>query len=89
MKQKIDTISAIVKEYFPDATEDFIEYVLWGRTAFPAGTVSGSYEEDVRQACIALKDAQEKGIVLCDMCDQPATVNRLCKGCHDALHGEK
>lgn len=86
MKQKIDTVSAIVKEYFPDATEDFIEHVLWGRTAFPAGTVSGTYEEDVRQACIVLKEAQGKGIELCDMCDRPAIINRLCESCYDTLH---
>jgi hypothetical protein len=83
------TIDQIVKQYFPDADEGFIEYVLWHRTAFPCGIIGNSYEDDVRNACKVLKDAQDKGIKLCDFCDDPAIFGKLCQKCHDAMESQK
>lgn len=35
IEQKDKTFAAVVREYFPDATEDFIEFVLWEKTGYP------------------------------------------------------
>lgn len=29
-------IREVVREYFPDATDDFIEYIVWEKTGYPA-----------------------------------------------------
>lgn len=35
MTTKNKTLGDIVKEYFPDAAPDFIEYMVWERTGYP------------------------------------------------------
>ena len=34
LKKKID-LKSIVREYFPDASDDDIEYILWNETSYP------------------------------------------------------
>lgn len=80
------TAFEIVQEYFPEATEDFVEYLVWHRTSYPAGSISGSYEQDLREACIAFKEAKEKGITLCDFCNKEALQGKsFCAECEEAL----
>jgi hypothetical protein len=80
----------IVQEYFPDATEDFVEFLIWHRTAYPAGNITGSFEGDLRKACVVYKDAKERGINLCDFCDAEAQSGKnVCKVCEEALESHK
>ena len=31
------TLEELVREYFPDSTDDEVKYILWNKTAFPFG----------------------------------------------------
>ncbi len=30
------TFAEVVREYFPDANDDEVEFILWGKTSFPS-----------------------------------------------------
>ena len=29
-------VTDVVKEYFPDATEEFIDFIIWSKTGYPS-----------------------------------------------------
>ena len=55
------TIGDIVREYFPDADEKFIEYVIWTYTGYPAFWRTDNPEAEMRQQLQEFK--QEVGKV--------------------------
>jgi len=58
------TFGDLVREYFPKANDDFVEYVLWNQTAFPAT----SDEKHLRKQIERFKKAIELKRVICDGC---------------------
>jgi len=78
-------IRSIILEYFPNANEDFMEYLLFHRTAYPFKGPE-EMEQDIREACVVVKEALENGINLCDFCNTEAQKGKnICKKCEDGL----
>ncbi len=49
------TFEEIVKEYFPDATDDEVEYILWEKTGFPCFFETADIEACFRKQLEDLK----------------------------------
>lgn len=75
--------AAIVRAAIPQADNDLVDHVLWGRTCFPFGRVTA---RDLYRAASRLARAQAGGHVLCDLCDNRALPTRYtCQQCAAAL----
>ncbi len=79
----------IVREFFPDATDDDAGYILWNHTGYPCfwgqggrKTVAGSMRYSLRK----FKKACDMGKVLCEICTRrikpSATSFDLCPSCN-------
>ena len=55
----------IVRAAVPDATDDFISYVLWERTPYPVGAVTA---QQLYKAASGAARAYRNGILLCYFC---------------------
>lgn len=66
----------------PNASDDLIEHILWGRTPYPCGRVDA---KGFYKAASGYRRASEHGIDLCDFCHRQAVKNHLCARCDDAL----
>ena len=57
------TYGDIIKEYFPDATEEFCEFVLWEKTGYPSfwniPKDGNTPEECFRKQIMNFKEAPE------------------------------
>lgn len=60
-KEKSLTFGDVVKEYFPDATPEAVDYILWEKTGFPAFWNIG-VDGDTPEECLRkqLKDFQDE-----------------------------
>jgi hypothetical protein len=82
------TISGIVREYFPTATDEQIEHILWGKTGFP-GFWQMPRDGQSPEACLRSQLAREaervgRGLTVCFLCgsDMPlAGDERDCPAC--------
>lgn len=73
----------IVRAAIPNADRGLAEFILWGRTPFPAGAVT---VRDLYEAASRYRRAGDHGIALCDWCDHKAEVDGcLCNRCAAAL----
>ncbi len=71
------TFEDIIKQAIPDADEALCEYILWGRTCFPAGTITA---KSLYKAAARWRRANINFIQLCDFCDRPALAGEFeCK----------
>ena len=50
------TIKEVVLEYFPGASDEYIEYILWGHTGYPSFWESEDTEACLRKQLEAFKD---------------------------------
>ena len=75
----------IVREYFPDATDQFVDYVLWERTGWPSFW-QGNPVECLRGQVLDFREALKLGRRLCDFCNKPAEIRGLCVRCFRALN---
>ena len=73
----------IVREYFPDATDEFVDWFAWSRTSYPCEKQS---EDDIRTSLLAYRNAKDSSIFLCEFCDNITQKDGLCKTCHGVLH---
>lgn len=74
-----ETIGAMVLRYFPDATEEYIDYIVIERTGYPCFFAKGvTLEMQVKEYAEALK----LGVELCEFCNNPAEHGALCGDCH-------
>lgn len=79
-------IGAMVRRYFPDATEEDIGYIIWNHTGYPVFFAKGvTLEMQVKEYAEALKP----GIPLCEYCNRPAEhvghYSALCGKCYKAF----
>lgn len=61
------TWADVVREVYPDADDDLVEFLLWEKTAYPMGGAS-----NVRELLTTLKATQDAGLTPCDDCNKPA-----------------
>lgn len=89
-KKKVsgETALDIIRGVFPDISEDEAGMLLWHRTGFPAFWRTDNPAQEIRDAMLAWKCAQENGIRLCDFCDREAVDGFTCKRCGDAIKAE-
>ncbi|MEK6280290.1 MAG: hypothetical protein AABN95_08025 [Acidobacteriota bacterium] len=68
----------LVREMFPDATEDEADFILWERTAFPFNDIEGT-----RAQIMEFKQAIDKhpNARFCDFCSNLALVKGCCATC--------
>ena len=50
------TMGDIVREYFPDADDEFIEYVIWTHTGYPSFWKTDNPEAEMRQQLQEFKE---------------------------------
>lgn len=76
----------IVKEIFPDISDQEADYILWSKTGFPS-FFSGeeTIEEQIRKQLLEYKVIVDSGEPCCELCNSVATVGYLCQNCEDAL----
>lgn len=78
------TFGEVIRRAVPEATEEFCEHILWGRTPFPVGRVTPTY---IFRSAYRFNRACEKGITLCDFCDRVAIPGKsCCEICYSALN---
>jgi len=74
----------IVRAAIPNASAELIEHIIWGRTPFPVGAITA---RSLYKAASSFKRASDKGIALCDFCDNKANPNGyLCDSCQESLN---
>ncbi len=75
--------SAIIKAAIPEANESIVDYVMWERTPWPIGSVTA---KQLYKIAGRLKRAADKGVRLCDFCDNKTTDDKYtCSKCISAL----
>lgn len=81
-----ETILDLVREYFPDASEDEADFILWERTAFPMNSVDGLRTQlaEFKQAVGRYPNAG-----FCDFCNNLAVTRGLCISCAAAWRGNR
>lgn len=57
----------LVREVFPDANKEEIEFLLWEKTSYPFGS-----ESYIKECLIDLKNTLDVGKIPCDDCNKPA-----------------
>lgn len=76
----------LVRKHFPNATDDFADYVLWNRTGFPSFFDSDiGAEKYFENQIIEFKKLLDAGKTPCDLCNSEAVKNGLCQKCFDLL----
>lgn len=75
------TVDDIVREYFPHASEEEVEHIVWGHTGFPAfwniPTDGATPEECFRKQLQTYKDGGGRALSLC--CDPEGVLAELRK----------
>ena len=80
----------LVKEYFPEATDDEADSILWSRTGFPSFfREDGSVEDNLRKQLSKYKTLVESGVDVCEMCNSEDVKEGLCMGCFKALKKDR
>ena len=72
----------IVRAAIPDAGEDVVSHILWGRTPFPCGPITA---QSLYRAASSWRRACDNGLRLCELCHRVAVDNWTCQNCEDAL----
>ena len=76
----------LVRKYFPDASDEFTEHVLWNRTGFPCFYPSGTTaEEHFGKQIAEFKKLYDEGKTPCEFCSNEATEGILCGECAEAM----
>lgn len=88
--QDTDTLrapGAIVRAAIPGADEAVVDFILWGRTSYPFGTVDA---KRLYLAACRFDRAGKSGIQLCDWCDNKVEEgNSCCVSCQAGLNKAK
>lgn len=72
----------IVKAAEPNATEEFADFIVWGRTAIPFVKCTAKL---IYKATSRYIRAANNGNKLCEFCDRLVTNKYLCDRCHNAI----
>ena len=77
----------LAKEYFPEASEEELDHIIWSRTGFPSFfRGEESIEEQMRKQLSAYKKLVDAGKKVCYLCNSEATRNGLCHDCDEVLN---
>jgi hypothetical protein len=72
----------IVRGAIPDADDETIEYVIWGRTPFPFRVDP----REIYKAAAGYRRACKRGLTLCDFCSRPVDGEQwACERCEHAF----
>jgi hypothetical protein len=52
------TFADLVKEIFPDATDDFVEFTLWTHTGYPSFWLTDNPEAECREQLRELREGK-------------------------------
>lgn len=75
--------SDVVRAAIPDADEDLVSHIVWGRTAFPFVKLTA---RSLYAAASRFRRANDSGKTLCDMCDRLAIDESfICADCSAAI----
>lgn len=58
-KRKVNAYN-IVREYFPDASDEEVDFILWEHTGYPCFFNSNDIEGSLREQLQALKNSKNK-----------------------------
>jgi len=85
MSQLSKSVGEIVREYFPDADDKFIDFVMWNKTGWP-GFWKGDPEESMREQLKSYKEAVDQGKDVCMRCGglTEKIGEDICKPCNDS-----
>lgn len=73
-----------IRAAIPDATDELVDYIVWGRSPFPFKRLGA---RDFYKAASGFKRASDRGIRLCDHCNNIAINEEwCCQKCADALN---
>lgn len=76
-------IDEVVRAAVPNASDGFIEHILWGRTPYPMGRITA---KSLYKAARRVDRASKNGIRLCDLCDNQVTGSGWeCDKCHAVM----
>mgnify|MGYP001608225562 CR=1 FL=1 len=56
------TFGEVVREYFPEATDDDIEHILWGQTGYPCFWETDDTEACLRKRLQEFREVKSRGI---------------------------
>jgi len=73
----------VVKAAVPDASKEFVEWLLWSRTPYPVGGVTA---RSLYKTASRWKRATTNKRNMCELCDNLAIHGTLCKTCHNAMY---
>lgn len=71
-----------IRAAIPEADDALCDHIVWGRTPFPFAKLSA---RDFYRAASRFKRAQDRGVRLCDFCDNIAIDGWNCNACNEAL----
>lgn len=73
----------IVRAAIPDATPEYAEHILWGRTPFPMTKISA---KEIYKAASRMQRAYLHHLRLCEFCNRIARQDQwTCERCQAAL----
>lgn len=76
----------LVRQYFPDASDDFAGYILWNKTGFPSFYLGNNPVEYFGQQIAQFKKLYDAGELICELCNSKVIINGLCQDCYDVLY---
>lgn len=75
---------SVAREYFPDADDAMLDYIIWNRTGFPSfwDTDGGrlTVEQVYRSQLARYQDFHQRGVAMCDCCGGEAKGSKRFKG---------
>lgn len=71
-----------IRAAIPGASDELVDHIVWGRTPFPFKKLGA---RDFYKAASRFKRASDRGVRLCDHCDNIAVDGWCCQNCSDAL----
>lgn len=73
----------IIRAAIPEADAGIIDYIMWARTPWPAGSLTA---KSLYRAASSAKRAAANNIELCDFCDNRSTGKWCCDKCRRILN---
>jgi len=81
-------LKEIIRKAIPTASDALCEHLLWSRTPFPFSQITARM---LYKAAHRYKRVQEKGLVLCALCNRitDPEIGCVCARCHEVLYREE
>ena len=77
----------LVRQYFPNVSEEMADHILWNRTGFPSFFPGGENPEKYFGNQLAeYKKLVDAGKPVCDLCNSEAIIKKLCQNCYNRIN---